>query len=259
MISESELLKKFESKEDRYIAAEALEKAENVMFTGMPQFTDFMDPYKAHSLKDALWGYGRIVMYGGYAESERLKIGFFSEFDNADEKAFNIVPVEISYKRKFSRELSHRDFLGSVLGLGIAREKTGDIIVEYDRAVIYTDSDIADYIEMNLERVGHTKVNVKILEDYVPPVKETKEKMITLSSLRLDSLLSGAFNISRGRVSELIKGEKAFINWKKTVSPSKNVAEGDLVTLRGTGRVKVCEAVGNTRKGRILVRVVVYK
>lgn len=255
-----DILKSIANEEDRLAAAKAMDRLELAVKTYTPQFTDFMDPYKAHSIKNMLLSKDcKIEIYGGYAESERVKIGFFPEFTEVNESDFNIVPVEISYKRQYSRELTHRDFLGSVLGLGITREKTGDIIVEENRAIVFTDSDIADYIAVNLERVGHAKVNVSIKENFVPKEKEADEKTFTVPSLRLDAVLGRAFNMSRGKTAEYIKADKVFVNWKKEVSVSHTVKEGDVITLRGMGRVKINEIIGNTKKDRILLSVSVFK
>ncbi len=254
-----EILKGINDETDRLETAKAMDKLETALITYTPCFTEFMDPYRAHSIENLLWGNCKIMLWGGYTESERVKIGFFPEFTKPAEDAFDIVPVEMSYRRQFSRELTHRDFLGSILGLGITREKTGDIIVEESRAIAYVDKAIADYIVINLERVGHTKVDVKIAEDFVPKVKVGNEKNFTVSSLRLDAVLGGALNISRSKTAEYIKGEKVFINWKKEVSTSHNVKEGDVITLRGIGRVKINEVGGNTKKNRIILSVIVYK
>ncbi len=259
-MNRKDFLASFGDGEERLSAAKVYDRMELAKKTFSPAFTAFMDPYTAHGIKDKLLRSDcNILIYGGYEESERVMLGFFPEFSDEDYSLFPITPVEMSYNTKYSRTLTHRDFLGSVLGLGITREKTGDIMLEEGRAVIYVDSDVADYIVVNLERVGHTKVNVKILSSFSPKPSEAAEKKITLSSLRLDALLGGAFNISRGRASELIKGEKVYINWKKTVSPSHGVEEGDVVTLRGAGRVKINEVMGITKKERVLINVSVYK
>jgi RNA-binding protein YlmH len=232
------------------------------------EFSDFMDPYKAHKLCTAFNNDSSItaVCYGGYEDSERLTVGFFPEYsvpDGADISEyyalFPIQPIEIAYNAKYSRSLTHRDFLGSMLGLGITREKTGDIIIEEDKAVAFVKTEIADFIAVNLERVAHTSVNTKLLSDYVPKQAEKVEKRFTVPSLRLDAVVSDAFNMSRGKASELIKGEKVFLNWQCTASTSKPVDVGDVITVRGTGRVKITEVVGVTKKDRILINTVIYK
>lgn len=259
-MNRKDLLNSVSDSDERLILAKAIDRLELAKKTYTPEFTIFMDPYKAYSIRDMLLNNDcDIFVYGGYEDSERVKVGFFPEFSTVDVREFPIKAVEISYNSQFSRALSHRDFLGSILGLGITREKTGDIIIEEGRAVAFTDSDIADYIAVNLERVGHTKVRVKILESFKPKPKEPQEKRLTVASLRIDALLSGALNISRGRAADLIKGEKAFINWKKVISVSHIVKENDVVTLRGVGRVKINEVMGTTKKDRILINVSVFK
>ena len=259
-MNRKDILSGISDSDERLAVAKAIDRLEIAKKTYTPEFTIFMDPYKAYSIKDMLLGNEcNIFIYGGYEDSERVKVGFFPEFTEADTNVFPIKAVEISYNSQFSRVLSHRDFLGSILGLGITREKTGDIIIEDDRAVAFVDEDIAEYIVVNLERVGHTKVRVKLLEHFKPAKKEAQEKKLTIASLRIDALLSGSLNISRSKAADLIKGEKAFVNWKKVTSVSHIVNENDVVTLRGVGRVRINEIMGTTKKDRILINVSVFK
>ncbi|MGN1318139.1 MAG: RNA-binding protein [Lachnospirales bacterium] len=255
------ILKFATDNDEKILLAKIIDRANTAIKCYKAEFSPFMDPFKAHKFKSLLSSQSevKILLYGGYDLAERLKLGFFSEYDILDNSCFPISAVEIGYNKNFNGNLSHRDFLGSVLGLGITREKVGDIILEDGRAVCFCDSDIADYILINLERVKHTKVKCKILDDYKPKVKEMTEKRFTLASLRLDSLISHSFNISRGKASELIKGEKAFLNWKEETSVSKAVVEGDVITLRGYGRIKIIEIIGTTKKDRILINIGIYK
>lgn len=258
MINVSALLRTITDADEKIIYAKAFDKYSLTQKTGKDSFSVFMDPFKAHRLKAMLNGSEvECVLYGGYEDAERLKAGFFAY--GADLAAFPIVPVCVKYNEKFSRQLTHRDFLGSVLGLGITREKIGDIIILDSGAVCYMDEDIADYVCVNLERVGHTKVRVSVLESYKPKPFEKQEKRLTVASLRLDAVLSGAFNISRGKTSELIRGEKAFINWQCCNSGAKQLEEGDSITLRGFGRIKLKEIVGQTKKDRILINIEINK
>jgi RNA-binding protein YlmH len=267
MINKQNFLKTVTDADEKMLYAKALDRASVAEKTYSPCFSDFTDPYKAHRLASAFNGDTlKAVCFGGYDESERMMVGFFPEYSlpyGADireyYKLFPISTVEVAYNVKYSRELTHRDFLGSVLGLGITREKIGDIIPENGRAVIYTMSDIADFICINLERVGHTSVNNRILQDYTPKPADVTEKRFTVPSMRIDAIISDAFNISRAKASALIKGEKVFLNWHCEVSTSKQVSEGDVVTLRGMGRVKISEVIGTTKKDRIIINTVIYK
>jgi RNA-binding protein YlmH len=267
MINKQSFLKSILNTEEKMLFAKALDRAAVAEKTYTEGFSDFMDPYKAHKLCDAFKHDSlTAVCYGGFEESERMLVGFFPEYsvpDGSEMTAyyamFPIRAVEIAYNARYSRTLTHRDFLGSVLGLGITREKTGDIMLEQSRAVMFVKDEIADFIVTNLERVGHTSVQTKVLNEYQPKIAESTEKKFTVPSLRLDAVISDAFNISRGKAADLIKGEKAFLNWQCEVSTSKQVAVGDVITLRGTGRVKITEIVGVTKKDRILINTIVYK
>ena len=260
MASKKDLLKSISDEDERKIFAKALDKGDLCAKINVPQFSDFMDPYKAHKLGEICRGCEfNTVLYGGYEDAERLKVGFFPYYDEGDYTSFPISYVEVTYNGKYSKTLTHREFLGSVLGLGITRDKVGDIYIQNEKAVIMVDEDIADYIVSNLERVSHTKVNAKIIDHFESAPSEGNAKKITVASLRIDAVLSGALNISRGKVSDLIKGEKAFVNWKQITSVSENIKDGDMITLRGFGRVKVIETLGKTKKDRFLIDIEIYK
>jgi RNA-binding protein YlmH len=121
------------------------------------------------------------------------------------------------------------------------------------------DSDVAAFVTASLERVGHTAVKISLVDDFQAPIKNGVEKRLTVASLRLDAVLCGALNISRGKAAELIKGEKAFVNWLPAKSGSMTVAEGDVLTLRGTGRVILKEISGITKKDRVSLTVEIFK
>ena len=120
----------------------------------------------------------KIKAFGGYDDAERVMFAMFPDYMDEDEIIFPIDAVRISYNSKFSSSLSHRDFLGSILGLGIERIKVGDILVYDGEALCFSDSSISQYIVSNLERVGHTKVTAQIaaLELLNIPEKENRDK-----------------------------------------------------------------------------------
>lgn len=259
MFNKEEVLKNITDKEERMVYARSLDKAAAAAKKHVPAFSSFFDPFKMGKFLKLI-GYTdlNIIPYGGFEESERKMLGFFPDHFDWSVDDFPITAVEISFSG-FSKKLTHRDFLGSILGLGITRDKIGDIVVADEYAVVFADSSIADYIEANLEYVGHTKVKVKIPDSYTLPEREAVEKKITAASLRLDAVLSGCFNLSRTKITDLIKGEKAYVNWLGTDSPSKQISEGDVITLRGSGRVHVKEINGKTKKDRVLITVEIYK
>lgn len=262
MFNKGELLKAVKE-EERVLFARAIDRAALAVKTFEPQFSDFMDPFKMAQLSEICRGEHNFglnpMIWGGCEGTERCIMGFFPDFTEPDPELFPISCIKMSYNGKFSRQLTHRDYLGSVLGLGISREKTGDIFIEDDCAYMFMDKDVASFVVSSLERVGHTKVKTDFAKDYKRSAEEGTEKRFTVASLRLDAVLSGAFNISRGRIAELIKGEKAFVNWQSITSAAHTVSQGDMLTLRGTGRVMIKEICGITKKDRVALVAEIYK
>ncbi len=263
MINKQQVLNNVQNKEDKILFSKVIDQLNFCIKNYENTFTDFLPMLKYLELNTILFSQHieqNIYFFGGFEEAERGIIGFFPDYVEPEEKYYPISLLEITYNEKYSRELTHRDFLGSILGLGIDRAKVGDIIIENNKAICFLKTDIIDYVNINLEKVGATKIKTKIinLQDYNIPKPKTEEKNIIISSLRLDAVLSGAFNIARGKVSDYIKGEKAFINFVISTSGSKNVKPNDIITLRGVGRIKVLNVVGKTKKDRIVLNIAKY-
>lgn len=260
-MDKSKLLNHITNPQEKLIYAKALDKAFLANKTNTPTFSDFFDPYKVGQIKTIAENnlHLQALPFGGYEGSERCILGFFPIYSELDYNLFPIDILEISYNTKYSSGLNHRDFLGSILGLGITRDKIGDILINQQEgnAIVFVDNSISAFIIANLEKVGRTSIKIKYATDFSYSQKLT-EKTLTLPSLRLDALISTAFNISRGKANDLIKGEKAFINWNIITSTSKNVCENDIITLRGYGRIKLLEICGKTKKDRILINIAIY-
>ncbi len=221
-------------------------------------YSDFLNLYEQTVLDSAVkYGY---TLYGGYADAERKIAVFGNENDlgYSAEPPVNIICVS-PLSEKFSDDLTHRDFLGSVLGLGIKRETLGDIIINENKGYIFALDSISQYIVDNLTKVKHTSVSCEICEN-IPEnaLPKPKEKVIIVSSLRLDVLISGVYDISRSKSSSLIEGEKVFINGKMCKSNSLNIENGSLISVRGYGRFKYTDVLGNTRKDRIRILCEIY-
>ena len=220
-------------------------------------FTDYLDMEKITEFTERLAYIDGVEnkAFGGMPERERRIIGFFPDFADIKEEDFPITPVIIKHEGKFSRSLSHRDYLGSLTGLGIDRRKMGDIVVFDDFAIAFVHRDIADYITVNLEFVGRTKVFCDVYKGDMSIVapKDGVTRFITAASLRLDAVISASFNVSRGKAAELIKAEIVRVNWKTISNVSYNLNEGDMISAKGFGRVKISEIKGTTKKNRISI------
>ena len=222
-------------------------------------FSDFLDPARIEQFTQIIRSEFNIKLhsFGGYENAERQMIGFFPDYLDEQDYQFPIEALEITYNKKFSKDLTHRDYLGSILGLGIDRSKVGDILLAESSTIFFVDQDISSYILMSLEKVANTKISVKrkdILE-ISELAKEEKQLNIIVSSLRMDSVVSAAFHISRAKSADLIRAEKVFVNWKPITNISKNISMGDIITLRGHGRAKINEVVSKTKKDRLVINI----
>ncbi len=200
----------------------------------------------------------RTVFYGGYEEAERVIL--INLPDYADLAAEGPLAVIRAVKAEGSRELTHRDYLGSLIGLGIKREMIGDILVREDGADIICLSEIADFILANYYKAGRTNLSLTrhpIEELIVPEAKRTRITD-TVASLRLDSVVSSAFGLSRGKAAEAIGRGLVFVNHVEAVKADFQVKEGDKITLRGKGKACLLEVGGRSRKDRQYITIERY-
>ena len=225
------LLKSVPEGEERLLFAKALDQAIFAMKRREPAFTDFMDRAKCARFRERLQGLREleITLFGGTEDCERQMMGFFTEPLAAEEFPIKIVKIRRKSKKFGQTDLSHRDYLGSLLGLGIDRGKVGDILV-------------AEETEQ--------------AEDI--PQRQTEARRLTVASMRLDAVASEAFHLARGKTQTLIHAEKAQVNWNIVTSTSHLLKEGDLVSLRGFGRFRVKEIGGRTKKDRIGLEIEKY-
>lgn len=199
----------------------------------------------------------KIFFSGGVESSERTRAFFLPEY--ADE--VNVEEYIVAFRASFSfKELSHRDFLGALLSLGIDRKCIGDIFVLEKEAYFFVSSDIAKYIKVNLDKVG--SVGIKIEEVNFTDVKvlepSFREIDFTVSSLRLDSVVAGAIKTSREKTSLFIKNGNVLLNYLVCENVSKLINEGDIFSVKGYGKF-ILKEVGNvSRKGKIFVKVNKY-
>jgi len=197
--------------------------------------------------------------FGGYECSERQMIAFLPDA-LCYNKDYPISVLKIEpLQKKFAEELSHRDYLGAILNLGIERSKLGDILVQSDSAVLFAHKSLESFIVEELTRIRHTPVRVAVLKEeqwfYQPKTKEIKG---TVSSLRLDSLLTLAFGSSRSKLVAYIENGKVFVNGKLITSNGYQIKEGDIISVRGLGRFQYREVISKTKKERLYVLIDLY-
>ena len=197
--------------------------------------------------------------YGGYGLSERQMAAFLPDALYYDYQ-YPIQIIEISpVNRKFAEELSHRDYLGAVMNLGIERCKLGDILIEDGKAILFAKEELAGYIMEHLTRIRHTTVRTSILpafeDSYEPRYEELKG---TVASVRLDTVLSLAYPLSRSKITGLIEGARVFVNGKLVTSNGYRLKEGDILSVRKMGRIGYNGILSETKKGRYMVSIRKY-
>lgn len=197
------------------------------------------------------------VKFGGYSSAERIVAAFG---DNADESAFPIVLLQISpASEKFSDNLTHRDFLGALMNLGIKRELLGDIIVNGNTAYLFCLEQIKDYVLQNLTRIKHTTVKLKQLDELPQgAVSDPKEIELVVPSLRIDAVISAVYKLSRKDSCNLINSDKVFINSKAIKNTSCHIKQEDIISVRGKGRFKFVGELRITKKDRLVILINLY-
>lgn len=200
----------------------------------------------------------RTLFYGGYEDAERMILINLPDYASlADNNPLMIIRAEAA---PGSRELTHRDYLGSLVGLGIKRELLGDILVRENGADIIVLEDIAEFIMMNYCQAGRTNLSLTQLpvSELIVPSVNRKTITDTVASLRLDSVLASAFGLSRGKAAEAIGRGIVFVNHVEITKTDYQVAEGDKITLRGKGKAKLAEVGGRSRKDRQYITIERY-
>lgn len=212
------------------------------------EYTRFLDLEAQRILSET---YLPCVRFGGYVGAERVVAAFGEDAENTD--AFPIVCVKAEPNgEKWADDLTHRDFLGALMGLGITRELLGDIIVSGKTGYILCLDSSADFIAEELHEVKRTAIRCTRLEklpDVAIPVPEKKEFVIT--SNRIDAIIAAIWQLSRSEAQRLIESERIFINSRTETRADREVGEGDIVSVRGKGRLRYLGVVRETGKGRL--------
>lgn len=259
------------NEEDKLLLAKIRDRARQCGDNSMITSSVFLDMRERSVVASAHIGCGdaRMIFYGGFEDSERTAAVFLPEYVEADDlqslfgyfeqcpEADPVAIIEIE-KDKFSPSLSHRDYLGALMGLGIKREMTGDIIVNENGCKMAVLEKIAPFIVENLGKAGRGTLKAKI----VPSAEARKgakavgmPDSFTVSSMRLDSVVKNAFRVSRGDACTAIESGLVFVNDLECTKPDKKISEGDKVVFRRKGRIIIKDCSSVSKKGRMIVEI----
>lgn len=217
------------------------------------RLSGFLSPYEQDIAETVAANFAgvKVDFDGGYRGAERVRAIFVAS-DFGGTPSFDIAAVKASWHENITR-LSHRDVLGAVTGLGVERDVVGDIIATGEWAKIIVDRKMADFFIANLEYIGSVKVSIELddLASIAPKEERVKEIRATVASLRADAIAAAGFGCSRSRAAQDIEADKLKLNWQPVKNAAVAIKQGDVLSMRGRGRVEVAEVGGKTKKGRI--------
>ena len=197
------------------------------------------------------------LLYGGYENAERAAALFFPRglFEGLpeEENPLSVLLIE-PLNPRFTEALTHRDYLGAILNLGIERDLTGDILVKGEKAYLFCLKTIAPYLKENLIRVRNTSVKVQEAAFSIPELApEFQELRVNVASERFDAVIAAMTGLSRGKAQELFPRQRVQVNGKVTENPDLRLKEGDVISVRGFGKAIYDGVSGESRKGRLYV------
>jgi len=229
-----------------------------------PVLTDFVTPAQRVQLEPLAAKVGAVVTtWGGYLEAERVRAIFAPDADvGVEQDMFAIGCVRVDLPRGESGQgrqpLRHGDLLGAVLALGIDRGRVGDLVFQGDSVYIFCTGALVRFLQSNLTQAGRWTIaasaqDVASLPELVAPALDVRS--IALAGLRLDACVSHAFGVARSEADDWIRGGRVALNHSPCIDRAERFAPGDVIAVRGRGRIKVLEITGTSRSGRLWVTI----
>ncbi len=246
-----------QNQEDRILLAKLWDKINGGIRRNIPANTGFLSPREQEMARFLFGDAPGLCYFGGYPDAERKMLCYIPDY--LDEETFFLDGPILCLRAVFHEgdTLSHRDFLGALMGAGIARETVGDICVDTGSCDFFVTEEIARYVESTLISAGRTKLRISTIPlcDAKIPTAQFRIINDTLASLRLDSVISAGFRISRGAASQHIVAGSCAINGLPCQKPDKLIQQGDKISMRGSGKILLASVNGQTKKGRISVEI----
>lgn len=250
----------FHPDEHRFVdkAAEWVEKAEQ----HQAKLTDFLDP-RQQFIVESLVNRSQDVQVrfeGGHEQAERKRALIAPDYRVLDDEKMGISLIAVTSLDDKLKELDHSDYMGSILALGMKRDKIGDIHASDSGCHFLVAEEVADYMRLHLQQVHRVHVQTELLplEKLQASAVKLEEMNLSVASMRLDGIVSDVYHLSRGKILVPIKAGRCKVNWKQEEDSSRALKPGDVVSLQGFGRFKVLEVEGVTKKGRFRVKIGKY-
>jgi len=251
MFDKDSLTKHIKDQDTVFKMRQVIDKIQITQDNHIITHTDFLDPYQRKMAVSIINRFNDISFLedGGDETSERKVIAIYPNYMNEIDINIGLSYLLINYK---DEGLTHKDFLGALLSLGIKREKIGDIYSSNHETIVIVKEEISDFLILNLEQVKNSKVQVEKIEKsrINKPLEDYIEESHFISSFRLDTFISQAYKLSRNESTDVIKSGLVKVNHEKIEKASKELEENDLVSVRGKGRVTLYKVNGQSKKGR---------
>lgn len=266
-MNKQELLKNYKNEEDRLLVSKMLDQIALCSKRNKIQNIDFLDARQKLLLEKILKSnkIKNYIIFGGFEEAERNVIIFYPEKWTKEivEKNYESIMqvIQILLPNDLQGKYTHRDYLGGLMKLGLKREKIGDIVVWEEGAHIIVLNEIVPFLEQHLStltRFQKSQISIKEINEIHKCAINKEEIKIIVSSTRLDNIVSELCKTSRTKAEEIIRAERVFVNYEVVTKDSKTINVGDKITIRGKGKFEIVEQIGNTKKGRYILRVEKY-
>lgn len=249
MESEEKLLQK------RFLELSARADAQN-RYTYTP-FLTLAEQSLLHQLSHRLQA--PFVLLGGYPGAERRVACFGREEEIGAPPAPPFVCLKAApVQEKFASALTHRDFLGAMMALGLKRETLGDLLIEGKSCYVFCLDEVAEVLCRELKQAGRTNLNTLPALPPQSAVEPPEETSLTVASERLDAMISAVWRLSRRESAELFEQQLVFVNGRQILSPSASPDPGEIISVRGRGRFRYEGIERETKKGRIRITVRIY-
>jgi RNA-binding protein YlmH len=240
-------------KEEHAFIDKVLEWKESVEFQYSPKLTDFLDPREQDIIKLVIGDHSDVSVkaYGGSSTSERKRVLIYPSYFSPTEEDFQLSLYQVDYPSKFVK-IEHRQVLGSLMSIGLKRSKYGDILLDDDLVQIVVSKEVDGFIELNLKSIGKASITLRKrnLSEIMTQKEEWTEQSVSFSSLRLDVTISSTFQLSRQKAQAIIQNGQVKVNWKIVENASFECKEGDVISVRGYGRMKLLSNEGKSKKDK---------
>ncbi len=255
MDKQKQIARVAETEEDRLLFAKLYDRLTGAAQKNIPGVTGFLSPREQVLTRRMLPDLA-LHFFGGHPEAERRVCCYLPDYLDEDWLTGEDGPIAALRAAYFEKDqLTHRDFLGSLMGCGVKRETVGDIYVGCGSCDLLVTREILPYVLQNLVSAGRTRLHVERipLEALWMPAPTVREIRDTVPSLRLDSIVSAGFGMARGKASALIESGRVSLNDLPCMKPDKGLSEGDKVSARGFGKLVLAQVGGRTKKDRLSI------